>query len=443
MKNVLFVADCFTGGGQETRIVEQIKILKRKRIRFYLLCNKFNPIYKKYFAEVSESLKLNDRLQKISANDVLTDVDTICNFCVKYDIDYIDCHPSMCILPAVLAAERVNTPISFTLHGVASGDFITNPNHLPGRTLYHLAINYGFDKYFAVAEYLTTLYSFLTNVSIVRNGSFLNSIKYRGFKNTRAVAIASRLDVVKAQLVIDFLPSVYKSKAIDKIDIYGDGDGIHNIKTFVSENHLEDKVCIKGWEKDLSKKLSEGDYMLVFGMGRVVLDAILSGTPVGVLGYGGFAGFVNHSNLQDFAKDNLTSWETKAELPAELKHLFIKPSDYIFDKKDLDEFNAEAIWQKYYDTIITIEHSKNEVSQKVFSLLLKNPDADILSDQDLFLEYIRLLADGDRPLSQKLFFAIFQKQFDISEGYKRQIAEKNAQLRQKNKPFLKKILRRN
>ncbi len=431
MKNMLFVTDYFTGGGLETRIIEQIKILKRKRIRFYLLCNKFNPIYEKYFDEVSEALILNNQLHDISANDVLTDVDTICNFCESHNIDYIDCHPFMCVLPAALAAERINTPISFTLHGVTSGDFISNPDHLAGKTLYHLIINYGFDKHFAVAEYLTSLYSFLKNDLIVRNGFSLNSMEYRGFKNTRAVAIASRLDVVKSQLVIDFLPSIYKSKAIDTIDIYGDGDGASLVKSFVAEKHMNDKVHIKGWEKNLSEKLGEGKYMLVFGMGRVVLDAMLSGTPVGVLGYGGFAGLVNHSNLHNFAKNNLTSWESDTELSKELKKLFIKPSDYLFNKKELYEFDAEVIWQNYYETIAATNHSANKMSQKIYNYLLNNPNINILRDYELFLTSVRALADGDRPVSQKLFFAIFQNQFDTISDLKEQHKKDKRRLLQK------------
>lgn len=441
MKNILFVTDSFVGGGLEARIVEQTKILKRKHVRFYLICNKFNPIYEKYFSDVSESLKLNNQLKEISANDVLTDVDTICNFCVEHDIDFIDCHPFMCTLPATLAAERTNTPISFTLHGVTSGDFIDGSKNPAGKALYQLAISYGFDKHFAVAEYLAILNSHLTDISIVRNGSFLDSLNYRSFKNTKTVAIASRLDPEKAQLVIDFLPSVYNSKAIDKIDIYGDGGGIENLKSFIAEKRMGDKVFVKGWEKNLSKKLSEGEYMLVFGMGRVVLDAILSGTPVGVLGYGGFAGLVSRSNLQDFAKNNLTSWESNTTLTNELKHFFIKPSEYIFSKKDLDMFNAEVIWQKYYDTISKISHSENVMSQKIFDLLFKNPNINIFKNQELFLACVRLLADGKNPIGTKLFFSIFQNQYDTIADLKTQLITKDEQTNSKNKSLIKKLLR--
>jgi len=443
MKNMLFVADGFTGGGLETRVIEQIKILKKKRVRFYLLCSKFNPEYKKYFTEVSEALKLSFQLH--SASDVLADVDTICDFCKKHRIDYIECHPFLCTLPAALAAEKINIPISFTLHGVTSGDFVNGADYLPGRTLYHLMLSYGFDKYFAVAEYLTSLYSFLKNDSIVRNGVSLNAMKYRKFKNTKAVAIASRLDVIKSQLIIDFLPDAYKSSAINTIDIYGDGDGVPMIQSFIADNHMSDKVHIKGWEKNLPGKLSSGEYMLAFGMGRVALEAMSSGTPVGILGYGGFAGLVNRSNLQDFAKNNLTSWKSSdASLETELKRFFKKPSDYIFSKKDLAMFDAEAIWQKYYDIILKTSHSENIASQKVYKFLSDNPNVDIFRDYELFLASARMLADGDRPTSQKLFFAIFQNQYDtILELKNRLSIEKERNIQSNKRSFLQKLLHRN
>ena len=86
MKNMLFVADGFTGGGLETRVIEQIKILKKKRVRFYLLCSKFNPEYKKYFTEVSEALKLSFQLHVIFARSTGLTISSVILF-------YVLCRP--------------------------------------------------------------------------------------------------------------------------------------------------------------------------------------------------------------------------------------------------------------------------------------------------------------------------------------------------------------
>ena len=407
----MFISDNFLGGGLETRIVEQIKTLKNHNVKAFLLCHKSNDIYKNNFVAISNSLiPLSGEV--LTAQTILDNVDSICNFCMENDIDYIDCHPFWCALPAALAAERLHIPISFTLHGKISANFI-GKEHLTAQSLYDVIFSYGFDQIFAVAEYLTELYSYLPNIEIVLNGLPINSLSAKPFKNTKKVAIASRLDEVKAGLIIDFLPTLYETKAIEQIDIYGDGDHFEQLQTFITEHRMANRVNLCGWTKDFAKTIEDNQYMLAFGMGRVVLEAMKVGVPVGVLGYGGFAGLVNHNNLADFSKNNLTSWqESPTTLSIELKKLFKKPNDYIFNSNQLSIFNIERIWQKYFDTISILSHKDNPITHSLYIWLHEHPSTNIFDDQELLLADIRTLSDGNHPISQRLFYNTFQCQFD-------------------------------
>lgn len=412
MKNILFISDDFLGGGLETRIIGQIKTLKNHDIKAFLLCHKFNNIYKNNFTSVSDTLTFTPINKDPSAQSVLHDVDAICNFCLENDIDYIDCHPCWCALPAALAAERLHIPISFTLHGERSANFI-NKEHLAAQSLYDVIFSYGFDQIFAVAEYLTELYSYLPNIEIVRNGLPINSLSIKPFKNTKKVAIASRLDEVKANLIIDFLPTLYKTKTIEQIDIYGDGNYFEQLQVFITKHNMTDRVNLCGWTKDFTKTIETNQYMLAFGMGRVVLEAMKAGIPVGILGYGGFAGLINHNNLADFSKNNLTSWqEPHATLSVELKKLFKKPSDYIFSPNQLSIFNIERIWQKYFNTVSSLSHKDNPIIHSLYTWLYEHPSTNIFDNQELLLISIRALSDGKHPISQRLFYNTFQYQFD-------------------------------
>lgn len=439
MKNILFVSDSFLGGGLETRIIEQIKTLKKNRIKPFLLCHQLNPLYSKHFIASSDALLMHTPNNNISAEIVLKDVDTICNFCIKNDIDFIDCNPFWCLLPTVLASQKLNIPCSFTLHGVTSGNFIAK-EFLSAQILYNLALSYGFDQIFAVAEYLLNLYPQLTNTSIIRNGFNINDLRQKKFKNTQKAAIASRLDEPKSQIIIDFLPKLYKCNAIKQIDIFGNGD-CPIVKNFIIDNHLEDKVHIQGWTENLSESVYKGDYMIIFGMGRVILDAIKSGIPAGVLGYGGFAGLVSRSRLIEFSKNNLTSWqESNTTLTYELNQLFKKPSNYLFKSDDLSIFNNNIIWENYYSIIKETKVTNQPFLNNIYNLLLADPSINILNNDSLFLECVRMFSDGNKPISPDLFYSIFQEQFDKIHKLQKNVKELQNNVNQKlSKRIIRKI----
>lgn len=438
MKNILFISDVFLGGGLETRIIEQTKALKKYKIKSFLLCREINNTYSHNFIATSDALTILPSKQNLEAQFVLQDVDTICNFCTENNIDYIDCHPFWCALPAVLAANRLHIPISFSLHGVLSANCIVD-EYLTAKALYDVIFSYGFNQIFAVAEYLKGIYPYLLDIEIVRNGIPLNNFTPKSFKNTKKIAIASRLDEPKTKLIIDFLPTLYASKAITQIDIYGDGSHSPNLQSFINTSQMSDKINMCGWSHDFIKTINDNQYMLVFGMGRVVLEAMRAGVPVGVLGYGGFAGFVNRDNLLDFSKNNLTSWcESPKSLSTEFKNLFKNPKNYLFTSNQLSIFNTELIWQKYYNIIRELSHQNNPIIQTIYNWLLDHPNSNLLNDQELFLQCVRLLSDGNHPINPRLFYSIFQKQFDEIDTLKHE----NETLKAENQKYQQQLYNR-
>lgn len=88
-------------------------------------------------------------------------------------------------------------------------------------------------------------------------------------------------------------------------------------------------------------------------MGRVVLDIIKSGTPVGILGYGGFINFLTPQNLEKFAKTNLTSWEVFSgnNITALFQDTQNHPSKYLFKASDLNLFNNQLNYEKHYTSL--------------------------------------------------------------------------------------------
>lgn len=385
MKNILIVSDSFTNGGLETRIKEEIIEYKKHHFKVYLACKNLNEDYRNCFEQILLLPDLpyssNDNLH---AENLLLTRDRIVSFCKKYSIDYIECQPFWCSLPAALAAEKLSIPISFTLHGTISGNFIGTS--YPGLNLvYYLTFKYGFDQIFGVAEYLKNMYSYLSpNIIVARNGINFGTSNpiTKSKKTTGHFCIVSRIDALKIKPILDFLPQLHECPLVKKIDIIGDGDSLEKLQDFITQKDLY-KAHLVGWKNDILKTILTKNYDAVFGMGRVVLDAVCANTPIGILGYGGFAGFLNHQNLKYFAGNNLTDWEIYNDISInhQIESIYKNPSRFLFSQKDISLFDNKAIWQAYFKTEAKIKYSKkpflellNSEIEKSSTPLLSIPD---------------------------------------------------------------------
>ena len=341
-----------------------------------MACKIFNEKHQSLFDKVVllKDLDFNDT-DIINIEKLLKTRNQIINFCKKNKIDLIECHPFQCSLSAVLAAEKLQIPISYTLHGVASGDFI-NPTKIGLRASYYLALKYGFDQIFAVAEYLHEQYSYLSsNILIARNGTNLDNYKVKNRRRPNGnFCITSRLDIPKTQLILDFLPTLHKLDSVKKIDIFGDGESSKILIDFI-KNHNLSKVYYHGWQENPVNNLSSNNYDAVFGMGRVILDAIKSNTPAGILGYGGFAGFINHHNLSYFMKNNLTDWKNhnNLDLKQEIDNLYKNPDSYIMTKKEIESLDSTTIWHDFIKTEKLLKFSEKPVIKTINYILEKTP----------------------------------------------------------------------
>lgn len=376
MKNVLFISDSFLKGGLESRIISQINQLKKHKVNAFLACEQFDKSNLPYFKEILHIKNLQSyNNPNPPIREVIKTRNSLVNFCKKNKIDFIDCHPFCCVLPAVLCAHQTNIPISFTLHGIASGDFI-NYDYPETQIIFYLTMKYGIDQFFAVAEYLKNQYSFLSpDILIARNGTTFNKTEIKPLaphKTTGRFAIASRLDDPKTQIILDFLPLIHNFKTINVIDIYGDGTAKEKLESFI-QKHNYTKVSLKGWSNNLIHDLLHNDYDAVFGMGRVVLDVITSNIPVGILGYRGFAGFVTPDNLVEFAKTNLTSWKSidTSTIEKSIKNVQKDPKKYILNRNDLLLFDDSSNWNQYLHAINLLVHNNNTVIHHLNLLLNK------------------------------------------------------------------------
>lgn len=427
MKNILFVSDAFLDGGLETRIAEQVIEYKKNGFNVSLICDSAR-IHDKMpgFHSFKSDFNFIPKNGAFKVSQILESSKMISDYCKEHRIDFIECQPFWCLIPATIAAEECNIPISYTLHGTASGNFI-NPDFFEANIVFYLCLCFGVDELVAVSERLAQLYSYVSrNILIARNNiCFDNNLKDKMFSKNGCYAIGSRLDGPKTAPIKKFLLQICNISSTKRVDIYGDGDRKRNLANFIKKHDLGDKVCLKGWVSDLPTTLNQNNYDCVFGVGRVVTDAIKSYTPVGILGYGGFAGLINKENIQEFATTNFISWDHYDDnyLKTELQRLCANPKNYIFKPADLPSFNAELNWKKYLQIEQKIHSRKKPIVALLSSILEQHKDEELFLGNSIAEELMNILDIVDENVVVRI---------DILQGYKKISQQRNNELVRKN-----------
>ena len=425
MKNILFVSDAFLDGGLETRIAEQVIEYKKNGFNVSLICDSAR-IHDKMpgFHSFKSDFNFIPKNGAFKVSQILESSKMISDYCKEHRIDFIECQPFWCLIPATIAAEECNIPISYTLHGTASGNFI-NPDFFEANIVFYLCLCFGVDELVAVSERLAQLYSYVSrNILIARNNiCFDNNLKNKMFSKNGCYAIGSRLDSPKTAPIKKFLLQICNISSTKRVDIYGDGDRKRNLANFIKKHNLGDKVYLRGWVSDLPATLNQNNYDCVFGIGRIVTDAIASHTPAGILGYGGFAGLINKENIQEFAATNFISWDHYDDdhLKTELRYLRENPKKYIFKPEDLILFNAESNWKKYLQIEQKVRSKKKPIVALLSSILEHHKDEELFLGISMVEELINVLDKIDKDAVVRI---------DILHGYKRISQRRSEELTQ-------------
>ncbi len=432
MKNVLFVSDAFLDGGLETRITEQVNEYNKNGYNASLICSSTcNHHQMPNFQDFSSDFNFVPQNGIFKAKEILDSSKKISNYCKQHHIDFIECQPFWCLIPATLAAQECNIPISYTLHGTFSGNFI-DPIYFEIYTIFYLCLCFGLDQITAVSERLTKIYYYASdNISITRNSILLKDIpKNKRFPKNGHYAIASRLYDEKVTLIKTFLLQICNLPSTKQVDIYGDGDQQEDLAAFIEKNHLSNKVQLLGWHPNLSTVLSQKDYDCVFGVGRIITDAITASTPAGILGYGGFAGLVDKENLQHFATTNFISWDTYDEklLKTEIQRLNKDPQSFVFKPSELSLFNAELNWKHHLEKEVKVQFQDKPIIKKLSSLLHKHQDEDLLLGTSIMDELIDFIDSADK--NRLMYIGILQEYNKVIKHRQTELTQKISQLEQ-------------
>ena len=129
---------------------------------------------------------------------------------------------------------------------------------------------------------------------------------------------------------------------IKKVDIYGDGSELENLKIFINDNNLENKVKVKGYITNVYDTINE-KYNGVIGLGRVVLESLAMGMPTILIGYNRVNGFINkdiYDKIKSFNFVNIMFDEVNYKYPTN------KDINYIY-RDILKNYATEKVLEQY------------------------------------------------------------------------------------------------
>lgn len=366
MKKILILVQNHQIGGLETNLRVTLNFLKKRGYELFLVTSKGARL------EEIEHLLENKLLidsEALLKNDIKA-VNLIRDFIKMNQISSAVLHPFntyqlgavACLLEGIPYFIVVHGPINIDVNDVKSylfNKYFTFPNA---------------QKVFVVSEELSDV---LLKDYAIKSEIMYNPINFEKSLGMNSVpkdfVYISRLDEDKLnglKEVIQFVDLYNQKGNAKKLIIVGDGNKKDELINWINQNFAENS-----WLELVGYKSNTQDYIdkaqVVFGMGRVVLEALSLGSNIVLTGYDGLKGLVKLNNINQFMYANFSgrhlnniNFET---LYTEIKEVENQSADENLQKFIEQTFSVNLIEKTL---IKEIEQQHDIVDRSMFSDVL-------------------------------------------------------------------------
>lgn len=346
--NILLVSEAFVGGGLETHIHTYYQELCKDH-KFVFAFGRFKNRLPIREDDVHDGFHFK---WESTIQELIEDVNGLCDLIQKEKIDVIHVHPFFSIYPALIASQLTGVPIAITYHGIASFSF---SNRIIDTIWYYYGMYELFGKIFTVSNTgkKALMRQFNRNdICFLPNAVDLDQYRRHHVIDNRCWAVISRLDGDngKEEALVSLF-GLLPHLDIDHIDIYGDGTRKKALMDYVQRNNLSHKVTFMGFQSDLFERL-DGRYNGIIGTDRVAIEGLAMGYPVLEMGYGRVIGCIDAAMLEklrdiNFDANLLMPIAGAEELNRQLTSVYQNPA--LYDMRSIMErdFNIKNIGLDY------------------------------------------------------------------------------------------------
>lgn len=361
-------------GGAKTHLLSLVKELQ-KSIDVKIICLIPGEFYKE-----AVELGYNVELLKQKTRMDISIVNEIFNIIRTEHFDILHCHGARANFIGWFIKRKINIPTISTVHSDINKDFINNIyKKMIFTTLNKIAIK-KFDYFIAVSDELKELLISMgrkgSNIFVVNNGVDFNSknppITKEEFRTKYSldcsttdmwVGIVARLHVVKGHKVfIDAAKEVLKTNPETTFLIAGDGEEFENIKVYIDNLGLNEKVKCIGFCNEPYKFIDVIDINVLSsfseGLPYVVLESaankkVMVSTDVGAIPKlikDGISGFLSKPGDEKGLANNIVKLLNNENL-----RLTMGEALYEIGKKD---FSIESMAKHHLDIYSYILNKK-------------------------------------------------------------------------------------
>lgn len=436
MARILIVTQNYTIGGLETNILTFCKALNKKGHQVYLVTSTESVITP--LVPFLTDFKLLDRWLPLTGSNAQYVTSQIKEFIVNNEIEYAHLHPYEGLLPASVAATACGIPYFVTIHSPLNLDPLYG-------AVYRLFMK---ECLFPNAEVIYCVseetrgellrFGLGGNMKVLPNPidtQLFSPVNWRGDGD---YLLISRLDENKIEGVKSALAMVSRIKEKNqdhrKFIILGDGTAKNALKDWIDNQFPNnDWIEMLGYKSDVSRYISNSS--IVFGMGRVVLEAGAMNVPVVLCGYDGIKGLINTGNINEFAISNFSGRNCKSvdadTLYDQVQQLNKNVTLFQLSDSIKQTYNATSIINSYLTDIENASKRENLISdgwhERVKNVMKFSFDQNMFENNKLaiWLEYLSLKSSNDFNTSFMLSAEVFRlleekKQLEVKFGLEAQ-----------------------
>lgn len=405
-KKVCIITERFAFGGLEKYILDFLEeSLKRNYEVTFITGREQNLEPLRYFKNVK--IYEVDMSEYRNYTLFLHSVYQIVEILRKEKCNFVILHPFNSIIYGYLASIIADIPYSVVLHGPLSITFSIPPNSTYKLILGDI-LNYAY-KVYCVSEDII----FLLKEMFPKTDNFTlfpNALHQKYFIDipwdiNGNIVFVSTFSDLKLKGVLNFiklfkdLPEIYKRT----IYVYGDGEALNNIKTWVRENNLEKYIKFCGFKEDFISNIKE---KIAYGvaMARSAIELLATNVPVLLIGLDGPKGFINIQNFEKFFFSNFSGFHfpniNVDDFISQFEDIKVNPQNYRLANIVRERLNYEIYFDEfendYLNAIKSFKGYDQNAKVKVFKTLLAYYNSTYIRDPNFAYNILFFSNEKDR-----------------------------------------------